>query len=179
MLELSKHSKCYILLLLIAVLFFYQSVCQNSVLCKWVSLTLNTPQIHKTEGKAQAIVEQKNLFLFVKLQNIFFCAGEIFTNLVDSSVHNKIHSFQESSEKGNKQHTQITKCNKYMLYFSNHLYTHTSLIAILNTTEQIIIKNALEHQNKNYITTYKTTNHSWPASVSDMIFWLLEARPTT
>lgn len=45
------------------------------------------------EGKAQAIVEQKNLFLFVKLQNIFFCAGEIFTNLVDSSVHNKIHSF--------------------------------------------------------------------------------------
>lgn len=54
------------------------------------------------EGKAQAIVEQKNLFLFVKLQNFFFCAGEIFTNLVDSSVHNKIHSFQESYEKGNK-----------------------------------------------------------------------------
>ena len=51
-------------------------------------------ETHKTRQH-----RREELFLFVvKLQNIlfgcFFCAGEIFTTLVDSTVsENKIHSF--------------------------------------------------------------------------------------
>lgn len=59
-----------------------------------------------------------------------------------------------------------------MLYFSNNLYTHTSIIAILNTTEQIINKNALELQNNNYRSQPTRQFLTW-------FFGLLEARPTT
>lgn len=77
------------------------------MLCKFLSkLTLNTPQTHKTEEKAQARVEQKKTCFTCCETTKHFCAGEIFTIQVDGySVHDKIHSFQESHEKGNKHHT--------------------------------------------------------------------------
>lgn len=88
--------------------FFGQNFCKkcNALQISFkIDIEYTTDTQNRGESTGKSRTKKKTCFTCCETTK-HFCAGEIFTIQVDGySVHDKIHSFQESHEKGNKHHT--------------------------------------------------------------------------